>query len=93
MHYGTCTYLMDLILVLQNLFLYFGSHTGAKVPVGTISRNKSESYHIQGQIRLMQIHIRYGHLSIAGTDHNRYIYRIHTDSKHIQKKIDYRFIS
>ena len=32
-----------------------------EVPVGIISRNKSESYHIQGQIRLMQIHIRYGH--------------------------------
>ena len=61
LHYGTCTCLTDLILVLQNLFLYFESHTGAKVPVGTISQNKSESYHIQGQIRLMQIHIRYGH--------------------------------
>ena len=61
LHYGTYTCLTDLILILQNLFLYFGSHTGAKVPVGTISRNKSESYHKQGQIRLMQIHIRYGH--------------------------------
>ena len=41
------------ILVLLNLFLYFKSYSCTKVPVGTISQNRSESYHIQGQIRRM----------------------------------------
>ena len=41
--YGTYTGLTDLILVLQNLLLYFGSYSFAKVPVGTISRNRSGS--------------------------------------------------
>ena len=53
--YRTYSCLTDLILVLQNLFLYFGSYSFAKVPVGTMSRNRSESYHIQGRIRLIQI--------------------------------------
>ena len=35
---------------------------------GTRKYDKSE------QIGLIQIHIRYGHYSIAGADHNRYIY-------------------
>ena len=61
MSYKAYTCLTNLIFVLQNLFLYFGSYSCAKVPIGTISRNRSESYHMQGQIRLMQIHIRYGH--------------------------------
>ena len=55
MYLKSYTCLTDLILVLQNLFLSYGSYSCAKVPVGTISRNKSESYHLQGQIRLMQI--------------------------------------
>ena len=53
--YRAYTCLTDLILVLQNLFLSYVSYSCAKVPVGTISRNISESYHLQGQIRLMQI--------------------------------------
>ena len=53
--YKTYSCLTDLILVLQNLFLYFGSYSFAKVPVGTIIQNGSGSYHIQGQIRLLQI--------------------------------------
>ena len=53
--YGTYTELTELILVLQNLLLSYGSYSCVKVPVGTISRNGSGSYHIQGQIRLLQI--------------------------------------
>ena len=53
--YRTYSCLTDLILELQNSFLYFGSYSFAKVPIGMISRNRSGSYHIQGQIRLLQI--------------------------------------
>ena len=53
--YGTYTGLTKLIIVLRNLLLSYGSHSGAKVPVGTISRNKSGSSHIQGQIKLLHI--------------------------------------
>ena len=42
MSYIAYTFLTDLILVLQNLFLYFRSYSCAKVPVGTISRNRSD---------------------------------------------------
>ena len=45
MSYRAYTCLTELILVLQNLFLSYGSYSYAKVPVGTISRNRSESYH------------------------------------------------
>ena len=45
--YRTYSCLTDLILVLRNLFLYFRSYSFAKVPVGTIIRNRSGSYHIQ----------------------------------------------
>ena len=55
MSYRAYTYLTDLILVLRNLYLSYGSYSCAKVPVGTMSRNRSGSYHIQGQIRLIQI--------------------------------------
>ena len=55
MSYRAYTGLTDLILVLQNLFLSYGSYSCAKVSVGTISRNRSGSYHIQGQIKLIQI--------------------------------------
>ena len=55
MSYRAYTYLTDLILVLQNLLLSYRSYSFAKVPVGTISRNRSESFHTQGQIRLLQI--------------------------------------
>ena len=47
--------------MLHNLFLSYESYYCAKVPVGTISQNISESDYLQGHIRLMQIHIRYGH--------------------------------
>ena len=53
--HGTYTDLTELILVLQDLLLSYGSYSYVKVPVGTISRNGSGSYHIQGQIRLLQI--------------------------------------
>ena len=46
MNFKSYTCLTDLILVLQNLFLSYGSYSCAKVPIGTISRNKSESYHL-----------------------------------------------
>ena len=55
MSYRAYTCLTDLTLVLQNLLLSYESYSCAKVPLGTISRNKSGSYHIQGQIRLLQI--------------------------------------
>ena len=54
-YYGTYISLTELRLVLQNLLLSYGSYSCGKVPVGTISRNESGSYHIQGQIRLLQI--------------------------------------
>ena len=55
MFYRVYTCLTELILVLRNLLLSYGSYSCAKVPVGTISQNRSGSYHIQGQIRLRQI--------------------------------------
>ena len=53
--YGTYTGLTELILVLRNLLLSYGSYSGAKVPVGTINRNRSRSSHIQDPIKLLQI--------------------------------------
>ena len=55
MYYRTYTCISDLIHVLQSIYLSYGSYTCVKVPVGTISRNRSGSYHIQGQLRLLQI--------------------------------------
>ena len=55
MYYRTYTCISDLIHVLQSIYLSYGSYSCAKVPVGTMSRNRSGSYHIQGQIRLLQI--------------------------------------
>ena len=55
MYYRTYTYISDLIHLLQSIYLSYGSYACAKVPVGTISRNRSGSYHIQGRIRLIQI--------------------------------------
>ena len=67
-YYKTYTCILDLIHVLQSIYLSYGSYTCVtklilvfqilflyEVPVGTISQNISESYHIQGQIRLIQI--------------------------------------
>ena len=54
-YYSTYTCISDLIHVLQNLYLSYGSYSYAKVPVGTMSQNISGSYHIEGQIRLLQI--------------------------------------
>ena len=67
-YYRTYTCISDLTCILRNLylsyetyicvqdlFLYFVSYSFAKVPVGTISRNRSGSYHIQGRSRLIQI--------------------------------------
>ena len=51
--YRTYSCLTDLIMVLQNSFLYFGSYSFVKVPVGTMCRNRSGSYHIEGQIGLL----------------------------------------
>ena len=44
MSYRTYTYLTELILVLQNLFLSYVSYNCAKVPIATISQNKSDLY-------------------------------------------------
>ena len=55
MSYRVSTCLTELILVLRNLLLSYGSYSCAKVPVGTISRNRSGSFHIPGQIRIIQI--------------------------------------
>ena len=60
MYYRTYTCISDLMHVFQVLYmsyryLSYGSYACAKVPVGTISRNRSRSYHIQGRIRLIQI--------------------------------------
>ena len=55
MYYRTYTCISDLIHVLQSIYLSYGSYSCAKVPVGTMSRNRSGSYHIQGQIKLLQI--------------------------------------
>ena len=55
MYYRTYTCISDLIHVLQSIYLSYGSYSCAKVPVGTMSRNRLGSYHIQGQIRLLQI--------------------------------------
>ena len=59
MSYRAYTYLTDLILILQNLLLSYGSYSCAKVPVGTISRNKSDLYrYISGMdISPLQVHI------------------------------------
>ena len=54
-YFGAHTGISDLIRVLQNLYLCYRSYSCAKVPVGTISRNRSGSYHIEGQIGLLQI--------------------------------------
>ena len=55
MYFRSYTCLTEHILILRILYWSYGSYSCAKVPVGTMSRNRSESYHIQGQIRLIQI--------------------------------------
>ena len=55
MYYKTYTCILDLTCILRNLYLSYGTYSCVKVPVGTISHNRSESYHIQGYIRLLQI--------------------------------------
>ena len=55
MYYRVYTCLTELILVLRNLLLPYRSYSCEKVPLGTISRNRSGSYHIPGRIRLIQI--------------------------------------
>ena len=54
-YFGAHTGISDLIGVLQNLYLCYGSYSCAKVPLGTMSWNRSGSYHIEGQIGLLQI--------------------------------------
>ena len=44
MCYRTDSCIPYLIMVFQNLFLSYGSYNCAKVPVGTISWNKSDLY-------------------------------------------------
>ena len=77
MYYRTYTCISDLIHVLQSIYLSYGSYSYAKVPVGTMSQNRSGSYHIQGQIRLLQIrtlvfrryrsHIHYTEVTVVTT--------------------------
>ena len=55
MYYRTYTCISDLIHVLQSIYLSYGFYSCAKVSVGTMSQNISGSYHIQGQIKLLQI--------------------------------------
>ena len=55
MYFKSYTCNKELILVLRNLYGSYGSYSCAKVPIGTMSQNRSGSYHIQGQIRLLQI--------------------------------------
>ena len=49
--------------LIRDLYGSYGSYSCAKVPVGTMSRNRSGSYHLQGQIRYKVISdfYRYGH--------------------------------
>ena len=49
-YYKTYTGTSYLILVLRSISWSYGSYSCAKVPIGTMSRNRSGSYHIQGQI-------------------------------------------
>ena len=49
-YYKTYTGTSYLILVLRSISWSYGSYSYAKVPVGTMSRNRSGSYHKQGQI-------------------------------------------
>ena len=53
----------EVYMVLRDLYGSYGSYSCAKVPVGTMSRNRSGSYHIQGQIRykVRPNFYRYGH--------------------------------
>ena len=55
MYFRSYTCLRGHILILRILYWSYGTYSCAKVPVGTMSRNKSGSYHIQGQIQLIQI--------------------------------------
>ena len=55
MYFKSYTCNTELILVLRNLYGSYGSYSCAKAPIGTMSRNRSGSYHIQGHIRLLQI--------------------------------------
>ena len=65
MYFRSYTCITGLILVLMNLFLYFRSYTGSTELIhvfqilfmceGTRKYDKSK------QLRLIQIHIRYGH--------------------------------
>ena len=67
-YYRTYTCILDLTCILRNLYLSYGtyicvqdlflsyrSYTCVKVPVGTMSRKRSGSYHLPGRIRLIQI--------------------------------------
>ena len=49
-YYKTYTGTSYLILILRSISWSYESYSCAKVPIGTMSRNRSRSYHIQGQI-------------------------------------------
>ena len=76
-YFGSYTGFTELILVLRNLYGSYRSYSCAKVPVGTMSRNRSGSYHLQGQIRFLQIrtlvfrryrsHIHYTEVTVVTT--------------------------
>ena len=55
MYFRSYTCLTEYLLLLWNLYWSYGSYSGAKVPVGTISQNRLGSSHIQGQIKLLRI--------------------------------------
>ena len=72
----TCT--RKYILVLRNLYLSYKSYTCITKLVLVfqilVMCEGTRKYDKSAQIRLIQIYVRYGHWSIAGTDHNIYIY-------------------
>ena len=77
MYFKSYTCNTQLILVLRNLYGSYRSYSCAKVPVGMMSRNISGSYHLQGQIRLLEIrtlvfrryrsHIHYTEVTVVTT--------------------------
>ena len=92
--YRTYTCLKDLIFVLQDLFLSYRSYTCVTELIlvyrilffceGTRRYDKSE--HITYKVRSDLC--RYGHKSVVGTDHIKYMYQVYTDSERIPKQTE-----
>ena len=88
MSYKAYTYLTDLIRGLQNLLLSYGSYSYAKVPVGTISRNRSDLCRYISDMDISPYHIRIttdtytGFIQIQNISNNKEI--IGLNHNHIQ---------